>query len=91
MPRYYSFKIADHYLYFTSQFVIEAMHAHAIGKNLSEARSARFFIKGNGDIVLRKQGTLNGRQMVIISKFIKENYLEMYKMWQVFGCGDFLV
>lgn len=26
MPKYYPYKIADHYLYFTAECIIEAMH-----------------------------------------------------------------
>ena len=29
MPKYYPFKVADHYLYFTAECIIEAMHVHA--------------------------------------------------------------
>lgn len=29
MPKYYEFKIARYYLYFTSYCVIECMHVHA--------------------------------------------------------------
>lgn len=29
MPKYYKFKIAGYYLYFTSYCVIECMHVHA--------------------------------------------------------------
>lgn len=29
MPKYYEFKIAGYYLYFTSHCVIECMHVHA--------------------------------------------------------------
>ena len=44
MPKYYRDKIADHYLYFTSQCIVEAMHVHASDKQLTENTSAKFFV-----------------------------------------------
>ena len=40
MPKYYPFKIADHYLYFTSECIVEAMHVHASDRKMTEAQSA---------------------------------------------------
>ena len=40
MPKYYEFKIAGYYLYFTSYCVIECMHVHASDRRLTEAGSA---------------------------------------------------
>ena len=37
MPKYYEFKIAGYYLYFTSHCVIECMHVHASDRKLTEA------------------------------------------------------
>ena len=34
MPKYYEFKIAGYYLYFTSYCVIECMHVHASDRKL---------------------------------------------------------
>ena len=62
MPKYYLFRIANHYLYFTSECIVEAMHVHASDRQMTEAYSA---------------------------KFIKQNYLDMYRMWKDFGGGDF--
>lgn len=42
MPKYYEFKIAGYYLYFTSYCVIECMHVHASDRRLTEAGSAKF-------------------------------------------------
>ena len=52
MPKYYEFKIMGYYLYFTSFCVIECMHVHASDSKLTEAGSAKFFVKSNGDTVL---------------------------------------
>ena len=49
MPKYYSYKIHGYYLYYTASCVIEAMHVHASDKRLTEAGSAKFFVKENGD------------------------------------------
>ena len=47
MPKYYEYKIAGYYLYFTSYCVIECMHVHASDRKLTEAGSAKFFVKDN--------------------------------------------
>ena len=48
MPKYLRDKIANHYLYFTSQCIVEAMHVHASDKHLTEADSAKFFVRADG-------------------------------------------
>ena len=45
MPKYYEFKIAGYYLYFTSYCVIECMHVHASDRKLTESGSAKFFVR----------------------------------------------
>lgn len=89
MPKYYRDRIADHYLYFTSQCIVEAMHVHASDKKLSEAGSAKFFVREDGSSVLQNRGDLTDREINIIQKFIQANYMDMYKTWQTFGGGDF--
>ena len=71
MPKYYEFKIAGYYLYFTSHCVIECMHVHASDRKLTEAGSAKFFVRENGDTVLQNKGILNNREIHIIQGFIK--------------------
>ena len=44
MPKYLRDKIANHYLYFTSQCIVEAMHVHASDKKLTEKDSAGLFL-----------------------------------------------
>ncbi|MCQ2548483.1 MAG: DUF4160 domain-containing protein [Lachnospiraceae bacterium] len=85
MPKYFRDKIADHYLYFTSECIIEAMHVHASDKKLTEANSAKFYVKGDGSTVMKKRGDLTDAEIHKIQKFIKENYIEMYKNWVSFG------
>lgn len=89
MPKYYRDRIADHYLYFTSQCVVEAMHVHASDKKLTEYNSAKFFVRADGTTVLQKRGDLTDKQIRIIEKFIEANYLDMYKTWKDFGGKNF--
>lgn len=81
MPKYYDFMICGYYLYFTSHCVIEAMHVHASDRRLTETGSAKFFVKGNGDTIVKEQGSLKDNQLRIIREFIKDNYREMYVRW----------
>ena len=81
MPKYYDFMVCGHFLYFTSHCVVEAMHVHASDRRLTEVGSAKFFVKGNGDTVIKEQGNLKDKQLRIIREFIKENYKEMYLKW----------
>lgn len=81
MPKYYEFKVAGYYLYFTSFCVIECMHVHASDSKLTESGSAKFFVKDNGDTVLQKRGILTDKEIAKIQSFIKENYKEMYLKW----------
>ena len=85
MPKYYEYKIAGYYLYFTSYCVIESMHVHASDRKLTEAGSAKFFVKDNGDTVLQNRGILNHSEIRKIQEFIKLNYQEMYFKWSEYS------
>lgn len=89
MPKYYEFKVAGYYLYFTSFCVVECMHVHASDKKLTEADSAKFFVKGNGDSVLQNKGILTDREIGKIQAFIKENYEKMYEKWAQYSENGF--
>ena len=89
MPKYYEFKVAGYYLYFTSFCVVECMHVHASDKKLTEAGSAKFFVKGNGDSVLQNKGILTDREIIKIQAFIKENYEKMYEKWAQYSENGF--
>ncbi len=82
MPKYYDYKVCGYYLYYTSHCIVEAMHVHASGRKLTEAGSAKFFVKNNGDTVVEKQGTLTDREIRLLQGFIKDNYKEMYLKWR---------
>ena len=89
MPKYYEFKVAGHYLYFTSFCVVECMHVHASDRKLTEAGSAKFFVKGNGDSILQNRGILTDREISKIQEFIKENYEKMYEKWAQYSENGF--
>ena len=65
--------------------VIECMHVHASDRKLTEAGSAKFFVKDNGDTVLQNRGILNDREIRKIQEFIKQNYQEMYLKWSEYS------
>lgn len=81
MPKYYDFKICGYYLYFTAHCIIECMHVHASDRKLTEAGSAKFFVKSNGDTVIQNRGVLTDRELAKIQSFIKDNYKDMYLKW----------
>ena len=56
MPKFYEFKVAGYYLYFTSFCIVECMHVHASDSRLTEAGSAKFFVKKDGTSV-KKSGS----------------------------------
>ena len=89
MPKYYEFKVAGYYLYFTSFCVVECMHVHASNKKLTEAGSAKFFVKGNGDSVLQNKRILTDWEIGKIQAFIKENYEKMYEKWAQYSENGF--
>ena len=65
------------------------MHVHASNKKLTEAGSAKFFVKGNGDSVLQNKGILTDREISKIQAFIKENYEKMYEKWAQYSENGF--
>lgn len=89
LPKYFEFKIAGYYLYFTSHCVIECMHVHASDRKLTEAGSAKLFVKENGDTIVQKQGTLTKKELNKIQSFIKINYKEMYLKWSEYSSKSF--
>ena len=89
MPKYYDFMICGYYLYFTSHCIIEAMHVHASDKRLTEAGSAKLFVKGNGDTEVKERGILSDKELRIIQEFIKDNYKDMYIKWSSMSSKGF--
>ena len=55
MPKYYTFKVANHYLYFTVQCIVEAMHVHASDKRLTESNSLNFLLESMEAHCLKKE------------------------------------
>lgn len=89
MPKYFSFKVCGYYLYFTSHCVVECMHAHASDEELTEAGSAKFFVRGDGSSRMTNQGRLTEREASQIQRFIAENYETMYLVWRTMSQNDF--
>ena len=89
MPKYFPFKICGYYLYFTSHCVVEAMHAHASGEELTEKGSAKFFVKSDGSSLVAERGRLSDRDVAAIQKFIKNNYESMYITWRTMSAAGF--
>ena len=81
MPKYYEFKVAGYFLYFTSKCIIECMHVHASDRKLIEEGSAKFFVKEIGESIIINRGILNDRELRKIQVFIKDNFKEMYLRW----------
>lgn len=81
LPKYFDFKVCGYYLYFTAHCIVEAMHVHASDTHLTEAGSAKFFVKSNGDTVVVSHGRLTPREERVIRSFIKDHYREMYLRW----------
>lgn len=82
MPKYFPFKIAGYYLYFTSHCYLECMHVHASDEELTEGGSAKFFVKSDGSSVLVHRGRLKDREINEIQRFIQKNYETMYAVWR---------
>lgn len=89
MPKYFQFMVAGCYLYFTSFCIVECMHVHASDRRLTESGSAKLFVKENGDSVVQSQGSLTDREALVIKKFIKKNYREMYLKWREYSSEGF--
>lgn len=89
MPKYYEYKVAGYYLYFTSFCTVECMHVHASDRKLTEAGSAKFFVKENGDSVIQNKGVLTDKEINKIQRFIKKNYQEMYLKWSAYSNESF--
>ena len=82
MPKYFNHKVCGYYLYYTSFCLIECMHVHASDSKLTEAGSAKFFVKSDGSTIVQKRGVLTDREIRIIQEYIKDHYLEMYELWK---------
>ena len=89
MPKYYPFKICGYYLYFTSHCTLECMHVHAGDEELTEAGSAKFFVRNDGTSKLVHRGRLSDREIVSIQKFIHENHEAMYVTWRAFSAEGY--
>lgn len=85
MPKYAGFKVAGYYLYFTMSCTIECMHVHASDKRLTEAGSAKLFVKPDGDTIVQNQGNVSESDMRKIRKYIKTNHVTMFELWSKYS------
>jgi len=91
MPKYYNYKIAGYFLYFTSTCIVEPIHSHASDSKLTEGGSAKIWVKENGDTVVASYGIVSERDMNKIRAFIKDNIEDIKKSWIDFaGYIEFL-
>ena len=81
MPKYFPFKVAGYYLYYTMECIIECMHVHASDARLTEAGSAKLFVKSNGDTIIQNKGMVSDQDMRKIQKYIKLNHEIMFEIW----------
>lgn len=81
MPKYFSFKVAGYYLYYTMACVIECMHVHASDAKLTEAGSAKLFVKPDGETIIQHQGRVSEADMRKIQKYIRLNHETMFATW----------
>lgn len=72
-----------------SDYLNKCMHVHASDRKLTEAGSAKFFVRENGDTVIQNRGVLNDREIHTIQAFIKQNYQEMYLKWAAYSAEKF--
>ena len=89
MPKYYEYKVCGYYLYFTAKCIDEAFHVHASDSKLTEAGSAKFLVREDGSTLIQKKGTLSDKEVHKIQQFIKENYKDMYRTWQILSDNEF--
>lgn len=89
MPKYFEFKVYGYYLYFTAKCIVEAFHVHASDTKLTEEGSAKFFVHEDGTSVIQKRGILTDKELNKIQQFIKANYKDMYKTWQILSNKGF--
>lgn len=89
MPKYFDFKVAGYFLYFTSFCVVECMHVHASDRKMTESGSAKFFVKANGETILQNRGILTDRELRLIQEFIKDHYQEMYIKWSKYSKNEY--
>jgi hypothetical protein len=58
-------------------------------RKLTEAASAKFFVKANGDTIVQERGILSDREIRKVREFIQLNYQEMYLKWSQYSKNGF--
>ena len=62
---------------------------HASDRHLTEFGSAKLFVKGNGDTIVKERGVLTDKELRIIREFVKDNYQEMFMKWSEMSSNGF--
>ena len=62
---------------------------HASDRHLTESGSAKLFVKGNGDTIVKERGVLTDKELRIIREFVKDNYQEMFMKWSEMSSNGF--
>lgn len=65
------------------------MHVHASDRKLTEAGSAKLFVRSDGSTEIQNKGIATDRELRYIQAFIKENYQEMYLKWALLSDNGF--
>lgn len=73
MPKYFPYKVCGYYLYYTEHCILEAMHAYASDSKLTEAGSAKFFVRADGSTVVQNRGTLKDHEITKNSEVHKNS------------------
>ena len=58
---------------------MEAMHAHASDRKMTEDGSAYFFVREDGSSYVQERGRLTDHEISVIQRFIARHYKEMWK------------
>ncbi len=67
------------------EYLIECMHVHASDSGLTEAGSAKLFVKPNGDTIIHHKGRVSDSDMKKIQKYIKLNHETMFEIWSEYS------
>ena len=85
MPKYFRYKVAGYFLCFTSHCIVEPIHAHASDSKLTEAGSAKIWVKENGDTIVANYGIISHSDISVIRQFMKDNIDSIKSTWTDFS------
>ena len=85
MGKFFTAKVANHYLYYTSFDRHEPVHAHASDRKMIEAGSAKIWVLKDGSTEVASpdgQGRLSAKELNTIRKYITDNHITIFRMWE---------